>query len=60
MQSEAAAGWRVSTYSSGSNGNCVEVSRSDNLILIRDSKDRSGTILSIPRAAWKAFLATVR
>lgn len=60
MQSEAAAGWRVSSYSSGASGNCVEVGRSDALILIRDTKDRAGVILSVPPSAWSAFTATVR
>jgi hypothetical protein len=53
------AAWRKSTYS-GNGGNCVEVA--DNLVaehgivLVRDSKDPAGPILSFPRGEWTAFL----
>jgi hypothetical protein len=53
------AAWRKSTYS-GNGGNCVEVA--DNLVaehgivLVRDSKDPAGPILSFSRGEWTAFL----
>ena len=37
--------WRKSTYSS-SNGSCVEVRRLPNSIEVRDTKDRTGPVLS--------------
>jgi hypothetical protein len=52
------AAWRTSTRSGG-NGNCVEVATNLNgVIAVRDSKDRTGPVLIISHADWKAF--TVR
>jgi len=51
--------WRKSTRSGLSN-NCVEVA--DNLpgrVLVRDSKDPSGPILTFSPKAWAAFTASV-
>jgi hypothetical protein len=50
--------WRTSTRSTDSGGNCVEVA--DNLpgvVLVRDSKDRSGPVLTFSPSAWTGFLA---
>ncbi|MFU8851439.1 DUF397 domain-containing protein [Micromonospora sp. SL1-18] len=55
------AHWRTSTRSSSNGGNCVEVA--DNLpgvILVRDSKDRTGATLHFNPAAWHAFVDVVR
>jgi hypothetical protein len=51
-------GWRTSSYS-GTNGGCVEVTPGPDAMLVRDSKDRTGTALTVPTAAWHAFLTTV-
>ncbi|RZU74637.1 uncharacterized protein DUF397 [Micromonospora kangleipakensis] len=51
------ARWRTSTRSSSNGGNCVEVA--DNLpgvVLVRDSKNRTGGTLSFTPAAWRAFV----
>jgi hypothetical protein len=48
--------WRTSTRSDDG-GNCVEVA--DNLpyvVLVRDSKDRSGPVLAFPLDAWRSFI----
>lgn len=48
--------WRKSTRSGGVS-NCVEVA--DNLpgiVLVRDSKDRSGPVLTFNPAAWSRFV----
>ncbi|MFK3982523.1 DUF397 domain-containing protein [Micromonospora sp. NPDC050397] len=53
--------WRKSTRSSGNQGNCVEVA--DNLtarVLVRDSKDRSGPVLSFGPDAWQAFVGLAK
>ncbi|QGN46250.1 DUF397 domain-containing protein [Micromonospora sp. WMMD558] len=53
--------WRTSTRSTDSGGNCVEVA--DNLpgvVLVRDSKDRSGPTLTFRPDAWRSFLAATR
>lgn len=52
--------WRKSTRSTGQ-GNCVEVA--DNIagtVLVRDSKDHTGPVLSFEPAAWSAFVAMTR
>jgi len=51
--------WRKSSYSSQSGGACVEVATAG-AVLVRDTTDRGGFTLSVPAAAWSAFLATVR
>jgi hypothetical protein len=54
------AEWRVSSYSSGPSGNCVEVGRADGLILLRDTKDRAGVTLPVPATTWDAFISKAR
>jgi hypothetical protein len=51
--------WRTSSYSGNGGGNCVEVASNDR-ILIRDSQDRSGAVLQLPSAAWRAFADQIR
>ncbi|MEV0725143.1 DUF397 domain-containing protein [Micromonospora purpureochromogenes] len=53
--------WRTATRSSSNGGDCVEVA--DNLpgrVLVRDSKDRAGGMLSFSPAAWRAFLTDAK
>ncbi|SCG59891.1 DUF397 domain-containing protein [Micromonospora coxensis] len=53
--------WRTSSRSTDSGGNCVEVA--DNLpgvVLVRDSKDRSGPTLRFTPTAWRSFLTHTR
>ncbi|WP_405112874.1 DUF397 domain-containing protein [Micromonospora sp. NBC_01405] len=48
--------WRKSTRSAGNGGECVEVA--DNLpgvVVVRDSKDPAGPVLSFTPAAWTVF-----
>lgn len=55
------ARWRTSTRSGASGGNCVEVA--DNLpgvVVVRDSKDRSGPVLAFAPATWEAFVGFAR
>ncbi|MGK5676070.1 DUF397 domain-containing protein [Micromonospora sp. URMC 106] len=52
-----AARWRKSTRSGNGGASCVEVA--DNLpgvVLVRDSKDRSGPTLSFDPVAWSRFV----
>jgi predicted secreted Zn-dependent protease len=51
--------WRTSSYSSGDGGQCVEVASSDE-IMIRDTSDRHGPVLTFAADAWHAFMAGVR
>ncbi|MEU3513959.1 DUF397 domain-containing protein [Streptomyces sp. NPDC006654] len=48
--------WFKSSYSSGSEGDCVEVAVSPPTIHIRDSKNRQGPQLALSPAAWANFL----
>ncbi|MEE6261299.1 DUF397 domain-containing protein [Plantactinospora sonchi] len=53
--------WRKSTRSSSNQGNCVEVA--DNLpgrVLVRDSKDQAGPVLSFGPAAWRSFVGSAK
>jgi len=51
-------GWQTSSYSGG-NGDCVEVAVAPDTVLVRDSKDRDGPVLSVSTAAWHAFLTSL-
>jgi predicted secreted Zn-dependent protease len=46
--------WRKATKSGA--GNCIRVARRDNLIMISDSKNPAGPILSYTLSEWDAFL----
>lgn len=53
------ARWRKSSRSS--NGNCLEVALlADGRVGVRDSKDRSGRVLVVTPAQWRAFVASVK
>jgi hypothetical protein len=57
--------WRKSTYSNDEGTDCVEVawssprpqSTSDG-VLVRDSKNLAGRVLTVPATAWHRLLAT--
>jgi len=49
------ANWRTSAYSIG-NGECVEVASVSGNVVVRDSKDPSGSIICYPAPAWRAFV----
>lgn len=51
--------WRKSSYSSDT-ANCVEVAPVADAVLLRDSKDPDGPVLTFTPAAWGAFVAGVR
>ncbi|MEV0329675.1 DUF397 domain-containing protein [Micromonospora echinospora] len=54
------AKWRKASRSSSNGGACVEVA--DNLggvVLVRDTKDRSGGTLAFSPESWRAFVAEV-
>lgn len=61
MNSAPTPRWRVSTRSGNGGDTCVEVA--DNLpdqVLVRDSTDRAGAVLTFAPEAWRAFVAQVR
>lgn len=48
--------WKKSSRSGGNSGMCVEVRRHGQAIQVRDSKDRSGPVLTFTPAEWEAFI----
>jgi predicted secreted Zn-dependent protease len=49
--------WRKSSASA--QGNCVEVAAAGESILVRDTKNRAGAVLTFTPAEWQAFLTGV-
>jgi len=55
-----AARWIKATASTG-NGACVEVARGgEDEVLVRNSRDPEGPVLSFTKAEWHAFRAGVK
>jgi hypothetical protein len=52
--------WRTASYSTGNGGACVEIADGTPVVLVRDTKDRGGAVLSIPADVWRTFTATIR
>ena len=46
---ETADSWRKSSYSGANGGECVEVATTADTVLVRDSKNRTGNVLSVSR-----------
>ena len=59
MDTVDSATWRTSSYS-GTNGNCVEVGGTANVVWVRDTQDRDGAALSVPAEAWATFTASLK
>jgi Domain of unknown function (DUF397) len=53
------APWRKSSYSGNGGQDCVEVA-GDGAVLIRDSRDPGGVLLSVAPGPWAKFLNTLR
>jgi hypothetical protein len=60
METIDSAPWRKSSYSGTNGGDCVEAADLDARILVRDTTDRGGEVLSISLEAWQRFTATLR
>jgi hypothetical protein len=53
--------WFKSSYSSGGDGDCVEVASCHEAIHVRDSKDKQGPQIAVSAVAWSDFVSfTVR
>lgn len=50
------AAWFKSSYSTGNGGECVEVAEAPGAVHIRDSKVRSGPVLTVTPQAWAGFV----
>jgi Domain of unknown function (DUF397) len=51
--------WRKSRFSADT-GNCVEISSMSVSVLVRDSKDTMGPVLTVSRIGWALFLRCIR
>ena len=51
--------WRKSSYSGSNGGECVEVATAG-AILVRDTADRNGPVLTFTPDAWRAFTTSIR
>lgn len=49
--------WFKSSYSSGSEGDCVEVATCPDSVRVRDSKDKQGPQLALTHTAWTDFVS---
>ena len=55
------AAWRKASRSNGNGGNnCVEVAFLDDLVAVRDSKDKTGPALIFTDAEWNAFVDSAK
>ncbi|WP_031068944.1 DUF397 domain-containing protein [Streptomyces sp. NRRL WC-3742] len=53
--------WRKSSYSNAAGEECVEVSTSiPNDLLVRDSKDPDGPVLTYTTDAWRSFVSALQ
>jgi Domain of unknown function (DUF397) len=51
--------WRKSSYSGNGGQDCVEVAGAGT-VLVRDTVNREGAMLSVTADAWSAFLAMLK
>ncbi len=60
MEEQVTHRWRKATFSGNGGSDCVEVASRGNRVLVRDTKDRSGTALRFTPAAWQWFADRVK
>jgi len=51
--------WRKSSYSGDNGGACVEVAVAE-AVLVRDTTDRSGPVVTFSADAWRTFTTTIK
>ncbi|WP_314412029.1 DUF397 domain-containing protein [Streptomyces sp. DSM 40484] len=54
--SDAPSSWFKSSHSNGAGGECVECAHGVGGVLLRDSKDADGPVLTVRVHAWRAFI----
>ena len=52
--------WRKSSHSGSNGGDCVELAGGQDLVAVRDSKNRDGVVLTFGREAFRVFAAEVK
>ncbi|WP_433547631.1 DUF397 domain-containing protein [Streptomyces sp. CA-294286] len=58
--SSVLTGWYKSSYSSGEQGECLEVARGYGNVPVRDSKSANGPALRFTAASWASFVTAVK
>jgi len=48
--------WKKSIRSGSNGGSCVEVRQNDETMQVRDSKDKTGPVLTFTPDEWRAFI----
>ncbi|MEU3453094.1 DUF397 domain-containing protein [Micromonospora sp. NPDC006766] len=51
--------WKKSTRSNAG-GDCVEVAAPPQAVMVRDSKDRQGPVLSFNAVEWRGFIEAIK
>jgi hypothetical protein len=57
---ETPGNWRTASYSGANGGECVEVASATGAVIVRDTKNRNGGMLTVPASAWRAFIAAMK
>jgi hypothetical protein len=54
--------WRTSSYSGGNGGECVQVAAAPSAgrVLVRDSKDPDGPVLTLAPKEWRRFTRYIK
>lgn len=52
--------WFKSSYSGANATECVECAHVARRVLIRDSKDAAGSVVSVEASAWRCFVVGLR
>ncbi|MFI7324000.1 DUF397 domain-containing protein [Streptomyces rubiginosohelvolus] len=56
----ALTGWFKSSYSGGSNGECLEVARGHAAVPVRDSKAAHGPAVVFSADGWSSFVTALK
>lgn len=60
IDARSLTGWFKSSYSGGSNGDCLEVATGYTAVPVRDSKAPSGPAIVFSASGWTSFVAAVK
>jgi hypothetical protein len=62
MEGLNSATWRKSSYSGGNGGGCLEAGVADTTgaVLVRDTTNRTGAVLTVTANAWRMFTDKLR
>ncbi|MGC5400661.1 DUF397 domain-containing protein [Streptomyces sp. DT20] len=58
--SSTLSGWFKSSYSGGSQGDCLEAARGYAAVPVRDSKTPTGPAVVFSAGGWSSFVAAVK